>query len=435
MALLGVRVAPGDHEHLLALADQPLDHAAPGREVEHVELVDRRRREQQRDLAHRLGLRRVLDQLEHVGAQHDRARSQREVLADGELAGVDGRRAGRGKSRRKCRAPRDEVRAALVDARLDHGRVRPREVARRERVEHVAGGEARLALGAPVQLGVGDQAVDGVARGQVGLQQPPEQPVRLARPDRRSAGRAWPAVTSERPAGHAGQLRAQSARPGGPARCGWRASPIGEVTAAAAGGAKRDAAAAVASVSITSSADSAASTAVGCLGHVSLSCRHHLCHRGAWCRAVSRRRPPVIPLGCRTFALMFVSRSQMDNARGNQGSSATTFSRLVEQEEMPAALDHVQCARPGIRAASSRALRTRHARVLFAGDHQRRLAAGGAATAGSTTRRPRTAGRRSRARRAAAAGGRPPAPAATAGSRAVRPPAMYGTLSASSRGW
>ena len=75
VALLGVRVAPGDDEHLLALAHEPLDHAAPRREVEHVELVDRRRREQQRDLADLLRLRRVLDELEDLGAQDDRARA------------------------------------------------------------------------------------------------------------------------------------------------------------------------------------------------------------------------------------------------------------------------------------------------------------------------------------------------------------------------
>ena len=68
VALLVVRVAPGDHEHLLALADQVLDQAAPRGEVEHVVLVDRRRDEQQRDLAHLVGLRRVLDQLEDLGA-------------------------------------------------------------------------------------------------------------------------------------------------------------------------------------------------------------------------------------------------------------------------------------------------------------------------------------------------------------------------------
>ena len=122
VALLGAGVAPGDREHLLALAHQPFDHAPPGREIEHVVLVDRRRREQQRDLAHRLGLGRVLDQLEHVGAQDDRARGHREVLADGELAGINGGRQPREVAQEVPRASH-QVQAALVDALLDHGRV------------------------------------------------------------------------------------------------------------------------------------------------------------------------------------------------------------------------------------------------------------------------------------------------------------------------
>ena len=220
MALFGVGVAPGDHEDLLALVDEPFDHAAAGGEVEHVVLVDRRRREQQRHLADLLGLRRVLDQLEHVGAQHDRARGEREVLADRELGGVDGG----GKTRevaREATGPLDEVGAPLVDALLDHARVRPREVARRERVEHVARGEAGLALVAPVELGVGDQAVHRLAHGHVRLQQPPEQPAGFPR----RVGEAPVALgraNLRAPARDPGQLDAQTTDPTrraiGPAR-------------------------------------------------------------------------------------------------------------------------------------------------------------------------------------------------------------------------
>ena len=48
-----VWVAPGDHEHLLALPDQVLDQAAAGGQVQRVELVDRRRDDQQRHLPDR----------------------------------------------------------------------------------------------------------------------------------------------------------------------------------------------------------------------------------------------------------------------------------------------------------------------------------------------------------------------------------------------
>ena len=46
------RVAPGDREHLLAVLDRVLHHAAARREVGDVVLVDHRRREQQRLLVH-----------------------------------------------------------------------------------------------------------------------------------------------------------------------------------------------------------------------------------------------------------------------------------------------------------------------------------------------------------------------------------------------
>ena len=47
----GVRVAPGDHEHLLALPHEVLDQAPARGQVQRVVLVDRRRHDQQRDLA------------------------------------------------------------------------------------------------------------------------------------------------------------------------------------------------------------------------------------------------------------------------------------------------------------------------------------------------------------------------------------------------
>ncbi len=99
MPLGGVGVAPGDREHLLLLAEQPLHHAPPRRDIEDVELVDRRGDEQQRHVIDLVGDRPVLDQLEHV---------------------------------------------------------RPREVGRRQCVEKVARRKPRLALGPPVEIGVRD---------------------------------------------------------------------------------------------------------------------------------------------------------------------------------------------------------------------------------------------------------------------------------------
>ena len=92
---------------------------------------------------------------------------------------VAGRRPGVFRSWARCLAPRTRLPAAGVDDLLDHGRIRPREVRRCERVEHVAGGEPRPPLGAPVDRGVGDQSVDGLADREVPLEKPAEQPVAL----------------------------------------------------------------------------------------------------------------------------------------------------------------------------------------------------------------------------------------------------------------
>ena len=181
MALRLLGVAPGNDEDLLAGGDEVLDHAAAGRQVEDVVLVDRRRDEQQRHLAH-LGRRRlVLDQLEDLGAQHHRAGGGGEVAADLEALGVDALRQLRRPRNVGGEAPRParEVRPALVDCRAQHRRVRPGEVGRRQRIEDVVSREPRVPLGLPVELRVGDHAVDGVADRQVALHDPPQQPVLL----------------------------------------------------------------------------------------------------------------------------------------------------------------------------------------------------------------------------------------------------------------
>ena len=175
VALLDGGVAPRDREHLLALAQQPLDHAASRGEVEDVELVDRRRREEQRDLTHRVGLRGILDQLVDLGSVHHGPGGESQVLPDRELAGVD-RRGQVGEVVQEVARALEEVAATVIDDRIEHRRVRPGEVAGRQGIEHVSGGEAGLALVAPIEPPVGDQAVDCVVDREVGLKQPPEQP-------------------------------------------------------------------------------------------------------------------------------------------------------------------------------------------------------------------------------------------------------------------
>ena len=223
MALRPFGVAPGDHEDLLALAQQVLDQAAARREVQDVELVDRRRDHEERELAHALAARLVLDELEDLGAQDDGTRRDGEVVPDRERARVDARRQPR-RAREVAHELAHAARqagTAVVDDVLEHGRVRPREVRRGQRVEQVGRREARPALGAPVGLGVRDEAVDRPAGREVGLQDAPQQPVglpcgvgeapvALARPQLAAPGR------------HARQLAAQAGEPAyraiGPAR-------------------------------------------------------------------------------------------------------------------------------------------------------------------------------------------------------------------------
>ena len=177
-ALLLARIAPRHREHLLAAADEVLDHAATRRQVDEVVAVDHRRDAEQRHRADRRGLRRVLDQLELLRAQHDGARRGGEILAHRELRGIRARRQprrGRHVAREVARAAH-EVRPAGLDRRLQRRRVGPREVGRRERVEQVLRREADAALVLQLEPGVVDQLVERPAGGQVALHEPAEQP-------------------------------------------------------------------------------------------------------------------------------------------------------------------------------------------------------------------------------------------------------------------
>ena len=152
-----LRVAPGEREHLLALAHQVLDHAALGREVDEVVLVDHRRHDQQRLLAHRRRLGRVPDQLEQLGAQDDRAGRGRDVDADLERVAID---AGRQPRRRghvagEVAGAAYEVGAALLARRAQRNRVGQQVVGRREGIVHVLEREAHAPLVLLVEPGVG----------------------------------------------------------------------------------------------------------------------------------------------------------------------------------------------------------------------------------------------------------------------------------------
>ncbi len=158
-------------------------------------------------------------------------------------------------------APR-EIRPAFVDAFLEHRRIGPREVRRRERVEHVAGRKPRLALGPPIELRIGDQAVDRLTGGEVGLHQTMKHAVVLPCPIAEPAialGRANPGAAGR----HARQLCAQGG--GVSSRTVRMARQAGDGARGGRGLSKRPTppSSTTASVSITSSPDWAASRRPG----------------------------------------------------------------------------------------------------------------------------------------------------------------------------
>ena len=78
---------------------------------------------------------------------------------------------------RKLSGTANQVLAAGVDRLLDHLGVRPRKVRGGKRVDHVRRSQPGLALRAPVGVGVGDQAVDGLADREVALEKVAKQPM------------------------------------------------------------------------------------------------------------------------------------------------------------------------------------------------------------------------------------------------------------------
>ncbi|MNF72317.1 hypothetical protein D3C84_542890 [compost metagenome] len=82
LALCLGRVAPADDEGLQLAAQAEARQALLRRQVEDVELVDLRRHHQQRALMDALGDGFVLDQFQHVVAEHHGAFGRGEVLAD-----------------------------------------------------------------------------------------------------------------------------------------------------------------------------------------------------------------------------------------------------------------------------------------------------------------------------------------------------------------
>ena len=88
VALFGGRVSPADAEDLNAFAQQELDHALVGRQIQRIEFVDLRRNDEDRARPNLRRHRLILNELEDLGAKHHRPGCGREVLAHLKRLGV-----------------------------------------------------------------------------------------------------------------------------------------------------------------------------------------------------------------------------------------------------------------------------------------------------------------------------------------------------------
>ena len=144
-----VGIDPGDHEHGVALAHRPADEGVLRAQIEDVKLVDPRRDDQQRPPLHRLGRRRVLDQLHQIVLVDDLARRGGDVLAE-----LERRHVGHLDRQAALAALQiveqvlqsvDQVLAAAFDRRAQHLGVGQHEIRRRHRVDELARVEIDLA--------------------------------------------------------------------------------------------------------------------------------------------------------------------------------------------------------------------------------------------------------------------------------------------------
>ena len=216
----GVRVAPGDHEHLLALPTRYSTRLRPGARSIDVVLVDHRRDDQQRG-------RRTVSvcgvywissniSVRSTTAPGVTARSTPDPNASGVDHGRHPRRGGH-VARRSCAAPRARSpRPCRWPPSAPPGSAAG--CSRRQRLDQVVDQEADPLAVAPVQLGVGHQLLGGPPGGQVGLQRAGAAAGSRSRPGRRSGGPASP--------GRPSSCRARSG-PSSPASAPTRRPSVG----------------------------------------------------------------------------------------------------------------------------------------------------------------------------------------------------------------
>ena len=131
----------------MAVLDRPLDEAPAGGEVHDVVLVDERRAAQQRHRVHRLGLRRVLDELEDPVPVDHLARGVRQALAHLEPPAVHQPRPALARPEVVQPHPQPARRAepAALERAPQRRRIGEEEVGRGERIHQELAGHPRLA--------------------------------------------------------------------------------------------------------------------------------------------------------------------------------------------------------------------------------------------------------------------------------------------------
>ena len=168
-----VGIDPGRHEHGVALADQPADEAILGPQIEDVEFVDPGREDQQRPLIDLLRRRIVLQQFDHLVAEHHLAGRGGDILADLEGVGrlADGKLALAALDIvEQIVQTLDQILAVRLQRGAQHFGIGEEEIGGRDRVGELLGIEfdalARLVVEA-VELG--DRVLHPVGGQQIGL--------------------------------------------------------------------------------------------------------------------------------------------------------------------------------------------------------------------------------------------------------------------------
>ncbi len=168
----------------MALAGRPAHEAVLGAQVEDVELVDPGRDDQQRPPQHRLGGRRVLDQMHQGVLVHHLAGRQGDVLADAERFGVghlDAQVAAAAlEIGEQVVQALDQVLAAGLGSLAQHLGIGQQEVARAHRVDELAGIEIDFLRGRRLQpVHMRHHVLHEAGGQQVGLLDEVEDVVRL----------------------------------------------------------------------------------------------------------------------------------------------------------------------------------------------------------------------------------------------------------------